>query len=86
MSAQHILETDWTDYDNRKLRNNPDARFFACTEPWEREYLITKIKALYPTHSRQEIVDAIDQCCKTTPAPHPRQKLVECVMHRLGHS
>lgn len=84
MSTPLILETDWSDYDNRKVSDNRDARFFACTESWERDYLINKIKKHFPNLTLQQIVNAIEQCCKTIPAPHPRRTFVECVMQRLG--
>lgn len=34
-----IFSEDWPDYDNHKKKVD-DARYFSCTEAWERECLI----------------------------------------------
>ncbi len=31
---QRILSEDWEDYDNRKIRDSRDSRYFSCEEPW----------------------------------------------------
>jgi hypothetical protein len=43
---QRILNEDWSDYDNRKLKG-VDARYFSCEEEWERNYLVRKIRKFY---------------------------------------
>lgn len=83
MSAKNLLEEDWSEYDNRKIRDNRDARFFACTEKWEVDYLKNKIKKKYPD-LEDKIMKAIELCCKDLRAPHPRKEFVECVSRRLG--
>lgn len=84
MSVKRILEEDWIDYDNRKIRDIRDGRFFACTETWEVEYLRNKIKKHHPLLSDVEINMAIQLCCKELRAPHPRKEFVVCVARRLG--
>lgn len=81
--ADRVLAEDWSDYDNRKIRDKRDQNNFACEEQWERDYLIKKIRELYPKYSEERIKQAIDQCCKTITAPRPRKTFVECVMQRL---
>ena len=81
--AEKVLAEDWTVYDNRKIRDNRDGRFFSCEERWERDYLIEKIRKIYPQYSSPQIENAIDQCCRTIAAPRPRRTFVECVMKRL---
>jgi len=79
---QRILNEDWEDYDNRKIRDARDGRFFSCEEPWEVDYLVKKIKK-HSIRSEQEIRNAIVSCCRTVAAPRPRKALVECVMSKL---
>jgi len=55
MPVKHILEEDWSDYDNKKIRDNRDAKFFACTETWEVDYLKEKIKRQPPSISEAKI-------------------------------
>ena len=81
--AQKILNDDWSDYDHLKLRITSDIHFFSCEEKWERDYLIKKIRNIYPLMGRIRVEIAIDQCCKTIAAPRSRKVFVECVMKRL---
>jgi hypothetical protein len=83
MSAQKILNENWSDYDNKKIRDNRDSRYFACDEEWEIDYLIRYIKKHYPYHSDTQILNAITNCCKTVPTPRPRKTFVECVVSKL---
>lgn len=79
-----VLNDDWTDYDNKKITGKADAKNFACTEPWEVDYLASKIRRLYPQYTSELIRTAIKECCKIIGAPHPRKTFVKCVMERLG--
>jgi hypothetical protein len=81
--AETILNDDWSDYDDPKIRDNRDSRFFSCEEKWERDYLIGKIQKHYPRFTSKQIEDAIDRCCITIATPRPRRTFVECVMKRL---
>ena len=74
---------DWEDYDNRKIRGNVDRSKFSCEEPWEVDYLIAKIRRDYPSHTEQQVRNAITSCCATVRAPRPRKDFVECVLKRL---
>jgi len=80
--SEKVLNEDWSDYDDRKIRDSRDAKYFACDESWEREYLIKKIRSVY-NYERDTIAKAIDKCCESVPAPRPRKQFVECVMRRL---
>lgn len=84
MSVKKILEEDWSEYDDRKIRDKRDSKDFACTEVWEVDYLKDKIKKHYPKLSDADILAAIKACCSTIGSPHPRKKFVECVATRLG--
>lgn len=83
MSKQLIFNEDWPEYDDRKKRGGSDHRNFACTEPWEVDYLVNKIHKRYPAISTERIRAAIKKCCAEIRAPHPRPAFVECVMKRL---
>jgi hypothetical protein len=82
MSKRTILEDDWSEYDDRKKKKG-DANFFACTESWEVDYLVNKIKKHHPEISESRIREAISECCKTVTGNKPRKEFVECVMDRL---
>lgn len=79
---QRVLSEDWSDYDDRKKKRT-DAQFFSCEESWEREYLVRKIRKVYPQYSEAAITAAISACCLEVRAPRPRKNFVECVMRRL---
>jgi hypothetical protein len=83
MPAKHILNEDWSDYDQKKKKKE-DARYFSCEEDWETEYLIRKIKKVHPEISTEKIAAAIKACCNSVPAPRPRERFVLCVTTRLG--
>lgn len=83
MSLEKLLE-NWTEYDNKKIRDNRDGRFFACTEPWEVDYLVRKMRQVYPSLSEASIRNAISVCCAQLRAPQPRREFVQCVKGKLG--
>ena len=83
MSSKIILEEDWEDYDDRKKKKD-DRLFFSCQESWEIDYLVDKIHKNFPKVTKEQIGNAIKQCCNTVAAPRPRKTFVECVMKRLG--
>ncbi len=84
MSAKKILDGDWSVYDDHKKRGGSDHRDFACTEKWEVDYLVEKIRKQHPEVGTDTIREAIKACCKQIGSPHPRPAFVECVMKRLG--
>jgi len=77
-----ILNDDWSYYDDRK-KKGVDRLFFACEESWEVDYLVSKIRKIYPAKTETGIRAAILSCCKEVPAPRPRDKFVRCVMSKL---
>ena len=79
---ERILNDDWSDYDNKK-KKGADRLFFSCEESWEVDYLVAKIRKIYPLKSESAIRAAITSCCKEIPAPRPRDKFVRCVMGKL---
>ena len=83
MSVFKILNENWDDYDNKKIMDRRDSAFFACTEEWEVNYLVDKIRKHFPSHSKETIRIAIKSCCNTISSPHPRPKFVECVVSKL---
>jgi hypothetical protein len=83
MSTQKILNEDWTDYDNKKIIDKRDRRYFSCEETWEVEYLIKYIKKHYPLHADSQIRSAIKVCCNSTNAPRPRREFIDCVVSKL---
>ena len=83
MAAHHVLNEDWSEYDNRKIRDGRDSSKFACTETWEVNYLVGKIRKVHPEYSESKIREAVTSCCKEVGSPHPRKQFVECVFKKL---
>jgi hypothetical protein len=83
MSTLKILNEDWTDYDNKKIRDKRDGKYFSCGEEWEVNHLLKKIKKHYPSHSDTEILNVIKSCCKSVAAPRPRETFIDCVIFKL---
>jgi hypothetical protein len=77
-----ILKEDWSDYDNRKKKWE-DRFFFSCEESWEVDYLVTKIKKIYPLKTDTAIRAAITSCCKEITGNKPRKEFVYCVITKL---
>lgn len=80
---QRVLNEDWEDYDNRKIRDRRDSAFFSCEEPWEVDYLVGKLRRRFPLKTDSAIKEAIATCCRSIPGNKPRRKFVECVVDRL---
>jgi hypothetical protein len=78
-----ILNEDWSEYDNRIIRDKRDAKNFSCTEDWEVHYLVRKISRNYSQYSEDAIRKAINSCCQSTSRSHPRKEFVARVMQRL---
>ncbi len=78
-----ILNEDWEDYDNRKIRDGRDRSKFSCDEPWEVDYLAEKTKKHFPFKTESAIREAIASCCASVRAPRPREEFVTCVVRRL---
>ena len=81
--AHPILEEDWSDYDDRKIKESKNVSKFSCEDRWEIEYLADKLKKHYPLKSHQLILEAISKCCHKTDASHSRETFVECVTSNL---
>lgn len=73
----------WEQYEDRKLAIGEKPLYFNASEVWEVQYLIKKIRKLYPLLSSQDVAQAISQCEKTIAPPHIRQHFVSCVLRRL---
>jgi len=79
-----VLTDDWSDYDQRKIRDRRDARYFAFTENWELDYLIRKYKKAHPYLTEAAIKTAISECCTKADIIRPREEFIQCVSERLG--
>jgi hypothetical protein len=79
-----ILNEDWSDYDNRKIRDNRDKSKFSCEESWEVDYLVRKTQKHFPLKTEAQIRTAITSCCLTVKAPRPREEFVKCVAGKLA--
>ncbi len=83
MSLEKILE-NWSDYDKRKIKSKPGSKDFACTEPWEVNYLVDRVKKVYTNIPGDNIHKAILWCCKELHTPQPREPFIKCVLNKLG--
>ncbi len=79
---ERILESDWSDYDNRKMKNG-DIKFFSCDEKWEVQYLVKKVEDMLGPIGEYKIESAIAYCCNKVKGNKPRSEFIECVLRRL---
>jgi hypothetical protein len=82
MSAERVLNEDWSEYDNRKKKEQ-DGKFISFDEGWEQEYLKKKLRKIYPGRSEATLDSAIASCRRMVPAPHPRKAFMDCVHPKL---
>lgn len=83
MSGIRILNENWADYEDRKIREHSDPGTFACREKWEADFLAAKIRRVYAHFSEEQVKNAIKACCNNTFDDRPRRDFVNCVMMRL---
>jgi len=81
--AHPILSEDWSDYDQKKIRDKRDGGFVSCEESWEVEYILRKVRKYAPRKTDEQIKAAISHCCLTIKGNKPRGPFMECVMARL---
>lgn len=84
MPGTQILNIDWVDYDKRKSRENKSNANFSCEAEWEVNYLVSKIRKVYPHFREQNIIKIIHECCQSMPAPRLRTEFVHRVMKNLN--
>ncbi len=68
---------------NDKHRKKYDKNFVACDESYERDYIIYLVLSTFPYYTRAEVEQAVDLCCKTLPAPRPREQFLQCLQKNL---
>ncbi len=81
MSITKILKEDWSDYESRKIAKHKNL--IDCRVPWETNYLINKIKQVYPNLSDSIIIDAFTACCLSMGSPCERKKFIEYISNKL---
>ncbi len=86
MKVKNILLDDWSEYDNRKLRNNKEVYFVDFNHEWEVEYIIEKIKKFDPYMSNGQILDAITACYLKLSNPINRKQCLEYIIPILEKS
>jgi len=83
MPYKKILKEDWSEYDNRKIIDRKDRDFFSCTQKWETDFLVGKIKKAYPALLEHDVRRAIADCCQALKKNHLRSEFVFNVMRKL---
>ena len=74
---------NWFEYDKRKIKDRPDTNDFVCTEPWEVNYLVDRVKKDYIDIPGNNIYKAILSCWRRLHAPQPRELFIKCVLNEL---
>ena len=75
----------WNNADN-KHKKKYDRNFVSCDETYERAYVKQVIKEEFPALTDSAIDTAIESCCKSIPAPRPRDVFMKCLQQKLGGS
>ena len=79
-----VLNKDWSDYNDMKGRGRHDVNNFDCSEAWEVDYLVEKIKQSYPVYKEVAIKRAIVYCCNKLGSSTPRENFITGVLRRLN--
>ncbi len=80
----YLVLQNWSDYDNLKLKMGKEPRQFICSENWEVEYLVKKIRNIYPFIKDESIKEAIMTACNQLSLPHLREDFVREVLSLMG--
>jgi len=81
MSVDSVLN-NWSDYDEKKIKNGLDPDFFSHDESWEIHYLRSKIRNVYPQVDDLKIFEAIEAC--SLKKNELRKSFVDNVLTKLG--
>lgn len=80
--AQKILSQNWSDY-NAKKTGGEDPRYFDSSKEWEMNYLVKKIRKIYPLYNEAVVRATLERCARHMPVPCPRFTFVNCLMNML---
>lgn len=72
----------WTTVDD-KHKKRFDRDFVSCEETYERRFIIDTILEHFPWLTHAQVSAAVDHCCKTIPAPRPRDRFIQCLKRQL---
>ena len=81
MSVEKVL-LGWQDYEEKKIKNDTDPKYFLSDESWEIHYLKSKIRNEYPQFDDLMVFEAIEVCSRKD--PRPRREFVLNVLEQLG--
>lgn len=81
-AMERINEINWEVFDLRKLAEDGDRQYFSFKD-WEVDFLLQKIKELYPEYTEVNILRAILTLCKQTSAPHEKKAFVKQIISVL---
>lgn len=78
-----LADPDWEGYENRKITNTLDPLYVLCKNDWERNSIVNILQKYYPSKSRQEINDALEECCKIREGAKERKPFIACIVGKL---
>lgn len=78
-----ILNDDWSEYDDHKLRDGRNQLKISCGERWELDYLLRKVKKHFPSVSENAIRVAIATCCANG-TPRRREAFLKCIIEQIS--
>lgn len=82
LPMERINEINWEVFDLRKLAEDGDRQYFSFKD-WEVDFLLQKIKELYPEYTEVNILRAILTMCKQTSAPHEKKAFLKQIISVL---
>lgn len=82
LPMERINEINWEVFDLRKLAEDGDRQYFSFKD-WEVDFLLLKIKELYPEYTEVNILRAILTMCKQTSAPHEKKAFLKQIISVL---
>ncbi len=79
-----ILNTDWSEYDERKVKVTKSLKDFNPHSGWEVNFLVNKIVGAHPEVDPMTVKIAIYTYSQSMKPPYWREQIVEWIEKRVG--
>ena len=77
------LMANWSEYEDRKIKEGGDPKYFSYENEWEITYLTEKIHKYNGSIPTEDLRSAIRSCSRIFSTPPLRRMFVQCVLMQL---
>jgi len=82
MNIQELM-ANWSEYEDRKIKEGSDPKYFSYENEWEVAYLAEKIRKYNQSIPEEDVNNAIGSCSRIFSTPPLRRMFVQCIMMQL---